>query len=403
MKVIKLDKVIFRDDLYPRLEHDQSLIQRYSESIEYLPPIDVDQSNILIDGFHRLKAHQLMDAKEIKVNVIRVASERELKKLAYKKNSNHGWQLSSAEKRIYAIEYIEEDSIEDIAIALSVSKEAVAKWTKSKRESLKEERDRLILEEYLRAWNTQEMLAEKFNLSRKAISDILCSLSKNTKTTQDFSPYLYNIWNLQKVENKSNYFGAFPQVFMENLLYYHTEPFDIIYDPFARGGTTIDVCKKWYRRYYCADRKVIPGREKDILEQNIINGLPGDLPKPNMVFLDPPHRAQAENKYSKHGSDLGNMGLDDYINTLTEFLLLLKKRKITKIAIVTAPCYKTKDHDWEDYIFYMHEVLSDKYNITARYNLPYSTEEYRGSQVNLAKKMKVCMSIIRDLVVWEWK
>ena len=55
---LDINKVVFREDLYPRFEPKQSLIHTYSESIEYLPPIKVNQDNILIDGFHRLKAHE---------------------------------------------------------------------------------------------------------------------------------------------------------------------------------------------------------------------------------------------------------------------------------------------------------------------------------------------------------
>ncbi len=404
METIKVSEIIFRDDLYPRFEHRQDLIQKYSESIEYLPPISINQNNILIDGFHRWKAHQLAKAESIKVEILKTDSEKQLKKLAYQLNSNHGWQLSNDEKKSYAIEYIGEDSIEDIAIALKVSREAVTKWTKNKRESLKEERDRLIVEEYLRAWNTQEIVAQQFETTQKNIAGIIKNIPYSKITEKyNFSPYLYNSWSLRKVKNKSSYFGAFPQVFMENLIYYHTEPFDIIYDPFAGGGTTVDICKKWYRRYYCADRIVVPGREKDIKGWNIQDGLPEDLHKPNMVFLDPPYRAQAENKYSEDSIDLGNMSLSDYIETLTSFIQLLVKKKIAKIAIVTAPCYRTREHNWEAYSYKFHEMLFVKYEIIAEYILPYSTEEYRGSQVNVAKELKSCMSITRNLVVWELK
>jgi len=97
-KIIKVSDVIFREDLYPRIEHRQDLIVKYAESIDYLPPIEINQDNILIDGFHRWKAYQMIEKKQIEVKVVNTTSEKALKKLAYKKNSNHGWQLSSKEK-----------------------------------------------------------------------------------------------------------------------------------------------------------------------------------------------------------------------------------------------------------------------------------------------------------------
>jgi len=61
----------------------------------------------------------------------------------------------------------------------------------------------------------------------------------------EFHPLLYNIWNVASISNEYKHFGNFPIEFMENLLYYYTKPFDVVYDPFAGGGVTIDACKKW--------------------------------------------------------------------------------------------------------------------------------------------------------------
>ena len=57
---IKTTDIIYREDLYPRFQPNQTIIQKYSDSIEHLPPIKLDQHNILIDGFHRWKAFQLI-------------------------------------------------------------------------------------------------------------------------------------------------------------------------------------------------------------------------------------------------------------------------------------------------------------------------------------------------------
>lgn len=80
----KTREIVFREDLYPRFNPDHQLIKKYAESIEFLPPIIVDQHYILIDGFHRLKAHETAKVEEIEVEVHEVASEKELK---------NGWEI----------------------------------------------------------------------------------------------------------------------------------------------------------------------------------------------------------------------------------------------------------------------------------------------------------------------
>ncbi len=68
-------------------------------------------------------------------------------------------------------------------------------------------------------------------MGQQTISEILTNFSQVQKSgkSDDFKPFLYNIWNLQKQDNVvDTHFGSFPQIFMENLLYYHTQVFDIV-------------------------------------------------------------------------------------------------------------------------------------------------------------------------------
>jgi len=189
---------------------------------------------------------------------------------------------------------------------------------------------------------------------------------------------------------------------MENLLYYQTKPLDIIYDPFAGNGTTVDICKKWFRRYYCSDLIVKPGREKDILQHDIKSGIQDDLQKPNLVFLDPPYWKQAEKMYSDLDTDLGNMDLDLFNKTMELFLNEVKKRKIEKVAIVIQPTQYKNNFCWTDHIFDFNSMLPD-YEIKTRYILPYSTQQYNAQMVEKAKELNQCLCLHRDLVVWGLK
>jgi len=175
---IKLDEIEFRKDLYPRIEFKQELVEKYSNAIEYLPPIKINQSNILIDGWHRWKAHKMAELDEINVEVIETKSEKELKKLAYKWNSNHGLQLSNKEKSNFAIEMIGEMTVKELSESLSVDVRTIQDWTKAKRDTIIEERDRKIIELYLKAENTLDTIAEKIKESRSTVSNIIQTFSK---------------------------------------------------------------------------------------------------------------------------------------------------------------------------------------------------------------------------------
>jgi len=400
---IKTSEVVFRDDLYPRFQPNQAIIEKYSDSIEFLPPIKLDQHKILIDGFHRWKAFQLAGVLEIPFEEINVASEKELKKLAYQLNSNHGLQLSSDEKKRYAQEMFGDLTIKEMASLLGVSEQSIQRWTKTQAEALKAERDRKIIELYLKAWNTQESVAEVIGVGVSTINDIINKFEKRhlRESEKIFKPFIYNIWNTAKQDNERKHFGAFPEVFMENLLYYHTNPLDIVFDPFGGGGTSVDVCRKMFRRYYVSDRKVIPGRENDIREWDILNGVPTDLQKPELVFLDPPYWKQAEGKYSNDSEDLGNMELDNFNESMRKLLKELSAWKVNQIAVVIQPTQYKNNWNWTDHIFHFDRMINDKYEILMRYILPYSTEQYLPQMVIKSKEEKKCLGSHRDLVIWK--
>jgi hypothetical protein len=190
---------------------------------------------------------------------------------------------------------------------------------------------------------------------------------------------------------------------MKSLLHYHTQPWDIVFDPFAGGGTTVDACKEMLRRYYCTDLIVKPGREKDIQQHDIKDGLPDGMPKPDLVFLDPPYWIQAEGLYSDSPDDLGNMSLDEFYNSIEYTLSEITVKKINRIAFVIQPTQYKNDFQWEDHIFKVNDMLSNNYEIEMRYILPYSTQQYNAQMVVAAKERKVCLGLNRDLVIWGMK
>jgi hypothetical protein len=53
----------------------------------------------------------------------------------------------------------------------------------------------------------------------------------------------FDVWSFASGGDGSSYFGRMPPPIVENVLWLYTEPGDIVVDPFAGGGTTIDVAK----------------------------------------------------------------------------------------------------------------------------------------------------------------
>ncbi len=247
-------------------------------------------------------------------------------------------------------------------------------------------------------------MAERIGISEGKVNEYVnyCKSAEFHKSL-NFQPFLYNIWNTSKEDNSIKHFGLFPEIFMENLLYYYTKPFDVVYDPFVGGCTTIDMCKKWMRRYFVSDLNPIPAREEEIKKWDIAEGIPKECPAPDFVFLDPPYWKQAENMYSKDKEDLGNVSLDKFYESIENFVKELKKKmKSGYVAFVIQPTQWKNDKQFEDHIIKVINTFEKNgFKEEMRYVLPYSTQQYTPQMVNIAKSDKFPLNLIRDLVIFK--
>ncbi|MEK7398700.1 MAG: hypothetical protein AAB116_17340 [Candidatus Poribacteria bacterium] len=79
-------------------------------------------------------------------------------------------------------------------------------------ESLQEADLDFLIELYLRAENTQEKIAKILDIPRITILDKINNFKKNVENPKnrdfgqdaDFSPFLYNIWNLKKADKQTS-------------------------------------------------------------------------------------------------------------------------------------------------------------------------------------------------------
>jgi len=303
---LKLNEVVFREDLYPRMETNPITVQQYAGDIEVLPPIEVNQNNELIDGWHRWTAHKKVNAEAIKVIVTETKSDIHLMELAIERNAVHGLQLSRDDKqsmarKIYHVtpEKERDDKKKQLAKMLSVSERTVRDWLSRIDKDAKVERDKRIFDMWLACY-TQEEMAESEGIPRKTVADVLAKVVELPKSPEpaaehqtNFDIPIYNVWKQQTKTPGIAHPGNTEPVFVDRLLYLYTKPFDVVLDPFAGGGSTATICKKRFRRYWVSDRVIEPENEGKIREWDIIVGLPS-LPKQHwkdvkLVYLDPPY------------------------------------------------------------------------------------------------------------------
>ena len=419
-EVRKVSEIVYREDLYPRINHDPALVQRYAGNLEILPAIEVNQHNELIDGWHRWTAHRKAEAETINVKVTPTKNETEFLKLAIERNSNHGKQLEETDKKSMAIRLYNAgagESKDEIARVLSVTVRSVTSYLNDIEKQLREERKQKIFDMWM-ACHTQDEIADVNGYTQPQVKSILDTFidfgsaseiykSRDFSHDSDFTPPLYNVWTFAKKTNNVSHFGNSEQRIVDNLLYLYTEPFDIVVDPFGGGGSTIDACKYRLRRYWVSDRKPIPEREKEIRKHDLmIDGLPQlnrNWSNVTLTYLDPPYWRQAAGQYSNDPTDLANMSLEDFTKAMVDLVKgIASKQSKGVIALIIQPTqWKSDNKQFADHVLDIIAGVGNKRLILEnRVSCPYSTEQYNAQQVTWAKENKKLLVVTRELIVW---
>ena len=179
--------------------------------------------------------------------------------------------------------------------------ETLKKWSAPLSNEERTNRNNAIFDHWL-AGESENTISKKGVVSPVQIHRIIDLLRKSKLKAMEYNetPPIYNVWSYSNCDPRfgQKHPGQIPGQAVVNLLLWLTEPFDVVVDPMAGGGTTIDVCRYLMRRYHCFD---IDPRRPDIKQWDIRNGYPRFPQKPNFIILDPPYWRLKQDEYSQDG------------------------------------------------------------------------------------------------------
>ena len=175
-QLISLDDVVLCDDLDPRLgDRDDDLIAQYADIFDALPPIEINQHNELIDGWHRVRAAEHAKRTEIAYVVIETKDDADLADKMWAANLKHGVQYTRDQRQTHGLKLHERGlKAKEIADRAGVGVNTVYRWTKAQREEAKQERDQDVIA-LAEEGKTQQQIADELDLPQKTVSNILLS------------------------------------------------------------------------------------------------------------------------------------------------------------------------------------------------------------------------------------
>jgi DNA modification methylase len=154
------------------------------------------------------------------------------------------------------------------------------------------------------------------------------------KKTTDSGIILSSVWNFGNRDNyagDSNFHGNAPTQVVEQCILRLTTENDLVVDPMAGSGTTIDVGKAFNRKVKAFD--LTPTR-KEIIE-NDSRRIPMRSESVDLVFFHPPYMDMI--KYSTKENDISRQRADEFLESMQKIIIelhrILKPNKYVCILI----------------------------------------------------------------------
>jgi DNA modification methylase len=134
-----------------------------------------------------------------------------------------------------------------------------------------------------------------------------------TKSGNDDKPMLESttLWDYPSQsygstrKGDNSYAGVTPAFIIYNLLHRYTDPGDLVVDPMAGSGTTLDVCKEEARK--CLAFDIVPVRQD--IRQADARSIPLQESTVDMIFVDSPYGDNI--LYNNHSENIGKLSAED--------------------------------------------------------------------------------------------
>lgn len=410
------DDVVFDQEIYPREEVDEDNVEVLQSSDDELPPITVTTDGALLDGYHRVRATKMAGEADIEANVVEVdggKAEQLLEAARY--NSRHGKPLSKDERRKVAREIFKNGDVQnkEVAEALGMSAGWVSNATDDLAKKNREERRDLAYSMYLNynEYSSQKAVAEDLGVTRQTVQndnakkfnseDICVSSATDDDEPPDWVK-VDNSWSFSKCSPSfgTKWPGRIPGQIIKNLVYYYTESKDLVLDPMAGGGTTVDVCTAMARRYAAYD--INPLEDKNIVKADVTDGIPLDDNTADFAFFDPPYWNLMDEDYAEGG--ISELSLDEWYDEMESILRDLKRATKTggHIALLIEPFFDREAEEFQDLTVecMLRARQMGGLEQVQRVMIPLSHGSVAVHDVQHVKEEGRMLDLNRDLVIW---
>lgn len=455
MATIKLELIVWDPSIYPRSKWNTSTIERYTDALEagdQFPPLILEEgTNRLLDGKHRFEAYKRAGVGEVAVRWDVVPDGVSAKRYAAKLSARHGDRMSNADLKALAIEDCESDpkafDVKAFSREMGVGERTVYDWVGHILGREREERKGKALRLSMLGWQGQE-IANLFGLDPSTVSlDLKNCETAKTQVRELFSQRIerheiarrfnltatvveaitldgqddaarmkrlginvqpYDVWQFPGCHDLMGdaHPGRIPGELLAHVLYFYTQPGDLIVDPMVGSGTTLDACLLMGRkaRGYDIDER---HDRIDVEQHDMATGWPNSVKKAALVFWDPPYYSKMDS--STIGADgyidgsISKLSPDDYLQFFGERFAELSAvvKSGTRLAFLMSDWDpEGSEHDRGLFIWDYADLLRDAgWKLERHIQVPLSTQQVHPDIVNKFRASRRLARLERYLLV----
>ena len=464
---MELSQIKWEPAIYPRSKWNTSTVDRYSDAMlsgDVFPAIIIEEgTNRLLDGKHRMLAYERAEILDVPVEIRKVPDGMNAKHYAATLSSRHGDRMSNADLKGLALEEFNPDEHKDIegwqmpdaqswGKEFGVSQRTVYEWVSHFINRARADRQTKAWRLSQLGW-TQQEIADRLDSKRETVRNDLghnCEIAKiataigqnwNDKGVAEWANRMnvplcdamaaamegmndsdrlkkiniklqpYDVWNFAGCHDLmgDKHPGRIPGELIAHVMYFYTEQGDLIVDPMAGSGTTLDAALLLGRKARGYD---IDSRHEriDIEQHNLGEGWPDSVNKAKLIFWDPPYYDKMD--HGTIGSDgyiegsISGLSPDEYLQWFADRFreLYITMKAGSKLAFLMSDwdSQNAKNHADHPGIFqwdYIDRLRDAGFAIERQIQTPLTTQQVHPDIVNKFRESKRLARLGRYLII----
>jgi len=425
---VRIADIVWDPSIYPRAKWNTATVDRYVEAMlagEIFPAMIVERDTLrLLDGKHRLLAYQKAEIDEAPVETVTVPDGVPVKLFAASLSARHGDRMSNADLKDVCREVYGANPDykgKDVAKLLGITEGAVSGYVSDLLAKRREERRAKALRLSMLGW-TQAEIAERLGCSQQAVSldtknfeselfgsghapeEIALRLGLPVQVVKaiqlkgapdekrlealDIKVQPYDVWHFSGCHDLmgDKHPGRIPGELICHALWYWTKPGDLVIDPMAGSGTTLDACLLMGRKCRGYDIDLHHNRA-DVEQHDLSNGWPEKTAKADLIFWDPPYFDKMDDGYVD--GSISAMTPSDYLTWLSlRFGELAGTVKVgTRLAFLMSDwdpenAKRYADHPGIYLWDYVEQLKAAGWTVKRQIQVPLSTQQVHPDIVN---------------------